>query len=62
MTSRLSSRPELRSVPFPLLIPEPTARVRSSAGHGSPDNSPIVALTKVCYQANDKDWYDYALV
>lgn len=49
-------------MPFPLLIPEPTARVRSSAGHGSPDNLPIVALTKVCYQANDKDWYDYALV
>jgi len=49
-------------VPFPLLIPEPTARVRSSVGHGSPDNSPIVALAKVCYQANDKDWYAYALV
>jgi hypothetical protein len=62
MTFRLSRRPELRSVPFPLLIPRTRGEGPSAVGHASLDDSPIVALTKVCYQANDKDWYAYALV
>lgn len=49
-------------MPFPLLIPRTRGEGPSAVGRASLDDSPIVALTKVCYQANDKDWYAYALV